>query len=455
MTDHELTALFAQADTEAEPALGAGFTEQTVTLARRSVRRRRLAGALVVTVAVVVAGTVPVLLTAPAPLGPAAPAGHASLPDQFAGYSMLTTTVTRQPAGRAIAMYTNGSNEILATWQPLVVGADRDTYRQVDPIIARSPGEGNYPEALLAPDGTRVLVGDGRGTASSLELVDLGTGQRRELRVDPPAWVRLLAWSPDGRYVAYSTAPLVHPAGYAITTATLATSELVLLDLDTGTSTHYPRLRPVRSASFAPDSRRLAVQLDQQAWIVTLDGQPERQLTLPPGRELLMRYAWLPDGELIATVPLAEDITYGTYGGALVFVDATGASHPVPAPIEVVDVLGWRSPTRLLAFDTGYLGLGGNIVEVDLDTGQRRVLSRFSDATDCEYGLHACQVADLQLATGLLATLDTRTAGDPDRGAWPSWLILTCAGLAATLAALVGWTVRTLRRRRRRRLVVR
>lgn len=457
MTDRDLTTLFARADVEPEPALRPGFAEQTVTIARRSAHRRRTVGALAA--AVLVAGTVAVsvvVAVGPAPGGqrPAARTGQPSLPDRFAGYSGRTAMATEQPPGRAVAMYTYGNHEVFRTYQPLVVGADRDTYRRVDAIEERGTDAGGYPEALLSPDGTQVLVGDERGNATSLVLVDLAGGPRRELPVDPPAGIRLLAWSPDGRYVAYGGAPVsaqFQPGGNAVTAETLARSELVILDLATGTSTHHPQLTPVRSASFAPDGRRLALQLDREAWIVTVDGRRERRLALPEGRELLTRHAWRPDGAVIATVPRSDDPPDQRWSNELAFVDATGDGRAVPPPVTVGWMLGWRSPTRLVTFAMGADAVGGSIVEVTVDTGERRELSRFSDSSSCEHGTAQCQVSDLQLATGLLATLGTRPG--TDRGDRPLWHRLAFVGLAfvglvVALIALVGWTARVIRPRR-------
>ncbi|MEV0717439.1 hypothetical protein [Asanoa sp. NPDC050611] len=99
-----------------------------------------------------------------------------SLPDRFAGYSMFTSTVTDAPLGRAIALYGYGNGEMFNMFQPLVVGADGDTYRRVDAMQER-----DRPSTLLAPDGTQVLLGDDRGATDELVLVDLGTGEERQL----------------------------------------------------------------------------------------------------------------------------------------------------------------------------------------------------------------------------------------------------------------------------------
>jgi len=450
MTDRELTTLFALADVEPEPALPPGFAERTVAVARRSVRRRRAVAAFVAAAAALVAGSVVVAGPVPGGGQHAATTGGPSLPDRFAGYSRRTATVAKEPPGRAVATYTYGNYELFRTLQPLVVGADRDTYRRVDAIEERRTDKAGYPKALLSPDGTRILVGDERGDATSLVLVDLSDGRRRDLPVDPPMRVRLFSWSADGRYVAYGRAPVPGQSDPG-RNGTPTTGELVILDLATGISTRHPQTTPVRSASFAPDSRRLAVQLDREAWIVAVDGRRQRQLVLPPGRELLMRYAWLPDGALIATVPRTEDPPYQRWSNELAVVDAAGEGRMVAPPVTVGWMLGWRSPTRLVTFEMGEDAVGGSIIEVALDTGERRVLSRFSDSSSCEYGTQRCQVGDLQLATGLLARLDIRPGIDRgDRPLWQSlaFVGLGFVGLALALAALLAAGARAVRRRR-------
>jgi hypothetical protein len=97
-------------------------------------------------------------------------------------------------------------------------------------------------------------------------------------------------------------------------------------------------------------------------------------------------------------------------------------------------------------------GVGGSIDEVDVDTGTRRVLSRFSDSSSCGLLTSQCQVGDLQLATGLLDPLTVRKAGDPDRGTLPAWALTVGGGVVVVLVAGVVWTVRAIRRRRGHRV---
>jgi hypothetical protein len=194
--------LFATLPDEPAPPLPPDYMDTVVARGRRSVRRRRI-GTAAAWAAVVLALAVVAFPVVQPRLQPAARLDTPSLPDRFAGYSVLTSTVSKAPAGRAIALYTYGNGELFNMFQPLVVGAARDTYRQVDAMNER-----DLPSALLAPDGSRVLLGDDRGATGDLVLVDLTTGKRRLIPLGASLGVRLLAWSPDGRFVAYSAAPV-------------------------------------------------------------------------------------------------------------------------------------------------------------------------------------------------------------------------------------------------------
>ena len=240
-------------------------------------------------------------------------------------------------------------------FQPLVVGADGDTYRRVDAMEER-----NRPSALLAPDGTRVLLGDERGATGDLILVDLTTGKRRSIPLGDPVGVRLLAWSPDGRHVAYSAAPLTGSGEFGsvnfVEAEVARTGTLRLLDLSSGRSTEVPAIKPAWTAAFAPDSRRLAVQVGQTAHLIDLDGREYGSVHISRGRELAAGVGWSPDGRFLATMPWLSDGPFnGTTGGDtghgtflwkvgnVEFVPLTGAGTP-PAPVQdVVQLLGWRS----------------------------------------------------------------------------------------------------------------
>lgn len=434
------------------PPLPPGYLDTVLTRARRSVRRRRIAAtagcaAVVLVLAGLVAPGVPL------PVRPAAPAATPSLPDRFAGYSMLTSTVTKAPPGRAIALYGYGNGEAFNMFQSLIVGADADTYRRVDAMEER-----DRPSALLAPDGTRVLLGDDRGATRDLLLVDLATGKRRSIPLGDPVGVRLLAWSPDGRHVAYSAAPLSHSGEFGTVNVVEAevarTGTLRLLDLSSGRSTEVPAIRPAWTAAFAADSRRLAVQVGQTAHLVDLDGRELRRVQIPRGRELAAEVGWSPDGTFLATVPwLADGPFTGSTGGDtshgvflwkvgdVQFLPLSGVRTPPAAVPDVVQLLGWRAADSVVVATVNDAG-HASLAEVRLDAGSRRTLSSFDTGSSCELGSQSCQLFDLHLTTGLLPDLTVRNAGRPQRGPRPM-LVDALIGVVVLGGALLFWRRRS------------
>jgi len=467
-----LTALFDAVDIGTPPHAPPDLPQRLLRLGRRSVRRRRLAGVLAVA-AVLVVATVAVppavryLDSDRPPQQTGQDTGQPSLPDQFARRSVFTADLDRAPTGRAIALYTYGNAELFHDSRSLVVGADADTYRRVPAIESRYSSHGASPSALLSPDGTRIAVGSLQ-VASDVVLVDLATGRSREYPTNRPGSITLLAWSPDGRYVAYRTStPLPVdqvPDDNCPQTATdfdeYAGSELAVLDLVTGESTGHLELGSVCRAAYGPDGR-LAVQAGRTISILTTSGERERQLPVPDGFDLVPDVAWSPDGtRLVASASSFTD-------HRLEFLDPTGTRATAAPELNLsrasayMPVLGWRSATSLLlqdwAPDGGSFEIGSGpyestIAEVPIDGSPGRVLATFSTATDCEFGSQDCMVNDLHLATGLIGQMTVRRAGPPEYGPWPPRLV-TAFVLAAGIL-VVGVTVATrliLRRRRRRR----
>jgi dipeptidyl aminopeptidase/acylaminoacyl peptidase len=325
--------------------------------------------------------------------------------------------------------------------------------------------ERNRPSALLAPDGTRVLLGDERGATDELTLVDLTTGERQSIPLGDPVGVRLLAWSPDGRRVAYSAAPLTGSGEFGsvniVESEVARTGTLRLLDVSSGRSTEVPAIKPAWTAAFAPDSRRLAVQVGQEAHLIDLDGREFGNVDIAVGRELADGVGWSPDGRFLATVPwISEGPFNGTTGGDtghhgtflwkvgdVAFVPVTDASTPPAGVQDVVQLLGWRSAGSVVVAIIDPAGQVA-LAEVQLSTGTRQILSRFDTGRTCELGTETCQVFDLHLAAGLLPDLTIRSAGRPQRGPWPLFLN-TILGAAVLGAAYLLW--RLVRHSRRRR----
>ena len=364
---------------------------------------------------------------------PGTAGGAPTVPDQVAGYSHLTSSVSSSPPGRGLALFQFGFGvEFLDFPQAVVVGADGDVQRRVDLAEDRPwpQMQGDPAPMLLSPDGTRVAVGDHRADRPEIAVVALATGAVQRHPVPPGHRVLPLAWSADGDRLAYlATAPDESPVwGVPLV------GDVGLLDLVSGRAEGLPGATGVQAAAFAPDGTELAVQHGDAAGggldVVPLGGGVGRTLTLPAGHRLEGAAAWSPDGALLAT-SAADDIA---------FLDATGQGRTPPAPLARAavgrgPVLGWTAPDRVvtLAADPPpatevdpdrYL-----LVDVPLDGSAARPLT-VVPTSDGGYG-----VARFQLATGLLPDLEVRPAGDVDRGRWPLSLRLVAALTAAALAA--------------------
>jgi hypothetical protein len=439
MTD--LTRLFTAADAgaPAEPPLPPGYVEATLARARRSVRRRRVAAAAAAALAVL---TVAVALPWPRHLfeaAPAAPTGP-TLPAEFPAFTDLTASLVASPPGRAIALYEFGSSELFVSWQTIVAGADRDTYRRLD---VPTTGERHV---LLAPDGSRVLS---LNLPDEFALLDLSTGVTTTM--DSVPWVsnvgaspQLLAWSPDGHRVAYAVPAPPPDDGRAESSfyGGRHIMDLALLDLRTGATARVPDSSPVWGAAFSPDGRTLLVQRGSgRNFLATADGARLRDVELTGALDLAPGMAFSPDGTLLATVAPP-----GSGGGGIRFIDGTFTGRPVPDPLPYEGFLGWRSPTSVVVHLSSYDPETSALAEVSISDGTVRVLSRFRLKQNCEFGLHVCYPYRIQLASGLLPVAGVRPS-DPDHGPLPRRVWVWCAVIAVQTVGVAMWLGLTLRRR--------
>jgi hypothetical protein len=450
MNDAELKTLFAATEVVEEPALPPEYVEQTLIQARRSVRRRRGIGAAALAVALVAALLIGAWSGGPRELSPAGEHGQPSFPAEFAGYSSLTSRVVDRPAGRAIALYEYGSSELFTSWQTLVVGADRDSYRRLDAENESAPA------VLLSPDGSSVMFFKASRGTDEFTLLDLSTGRSSvrhsvEWVSNVGASITMLAWSPDGRYLAYAV-PAPPPAD-----GTAASSfrdgapirNLAILDVVSDTTDRYDVNAPIFGASFSSDSQRIALVTALVSPIVSVRGEELGTWSLPLGvRFDLANFAWSPDGALMATVlPIRWDGSMHGEDARVRFVDMTGTDRSVPTDLPYGNVLGWRSATSIIVLDWLEDEDRHALVEVSTVDGGRTVLSRFSREKDCEYGLLTCNPYRIQLATDLIASAGVRPS-DPDRG---PWVPLMRIGSTVLVLVLVGAVVGLISRRNRRR----
>lgn len=166
------------------------------------VGRRRVVAASVAVVAVVLVGLGAAavgLLGGPDDDGPGVPDRLHAVPDHVTGYDVDADSLDGDLVGTDLRV-----GPTSAAWQTydgatVLVGADDGAYHLLD--VRRQLGFGR---AVLSPDGLRLLV---EGTGGAIGTLDLRTGETtyvREARAQRPAGNTRLAWSPDGRWAAWS-----------------------------------------------------------------------------------------------------------------------------------------------------------------------------------------------------------------------------------------------------------
>ncbi|MEV4410947.1 hypothetical protein [Catellatospora sp. NPDC049609] len=456
MNDQQITDLLAATPQDPEPPLPPGLLEGLIPAARRDLRRRRATAALCAVAALLLGTGVLLIPPVGGDTGPALrPPGTATLPDRIAGYSPLTGTVGDSPPGRAIMLYGYGNSEMFSTYQSLVLSADTDAYRQLDAVSGYS---GSW---LLAPDGRTVVLAPPDRSTAEVQVVDLETGQTREVRLPRAGGVTPLALSPDGHTLAYSVVDTTRIAGdlamgvgNVIQQHASEHGELVLLDLRTGRAVQTG-VGPAAAAAFAPDGRRLAVQSRLQTLLVGLDGGRQGELAVPQGYGITMHNAWSPSGGLLAVVPWAvedwgTDRAYTldyTRPGAVRTVSLAEPSALRVGAAETETFLGWLSDAEVLGRSWDYASDTGALWAVPVDGSAPRVLSGFDAAYRCELGTQRCVPYEVAVAAGLLPELTVRPAGPPERGPWPIAFRLAALGLFLALAVGGWWLVRRVRRR--------
>ncbi len=418
---------------------------------RRWARWAPAGAALAVLAAVLVA--VGVRVGAP-PAPPADQGATAVLPQEVAGLSLLTANLTDAPLHQpGLLVARQGS--LGTTWgtsQVVVIGADGRTYRRVDLAEERGAdgpdGEWHHAQALLSPDGRQVAVGDERGGATEVPVLDLTTGRRRDYPLSSPMAYLLRGWSADGRKLAMIVADV--PDRVADVFQPEAHEQrLAVLDLDTGTVTDVPEVTLHDDwdgrVRFAPDGTLGVTTFTDpnSSWpkpwltVVAFDRAPAgriaRTMALP---ENWYFGGWTPDGDALLLTGDGPQVGLRVVRTA----DGTEVRPRVDVPGYRISALGWRSPTVLLALvDTEGEG-PGSIVALDLATGRHEVVATL------EGGLFT-RVTGIDAAGRLIGEASSGAVG-PRRGPWPGWARVTSALLAAGL----GWLlVARIRRRRHRR----
>jgi TolB protein len=166
------------------------------------------------------------------------------------------------------------------------------------------PTDSSYYEALLSPDGSKVLLISGEHADSQTMTIMNLDGTGRQVLVDDSDLIRDPSFSPDGRLIAYiSNVPDVFPDDWQ-----RASIRIVGVD---GSGDHelLDSLNTVRGGrvSWSPDGRRLAYTgfsgRESTVAVMNVDGSGRQNLT--DGMQNDFDPAWSPDGSQIAFTTLA------------------------------------------------------------------------------------------------------------------------------------------------------
>lgn len=373
-----------------------------------------------------------------------APAATPAVPQEMAGYSHLTGSVSASPPGPVVALWQHGYGvEFLDFPQAVVLGSGGDSYRRVDVAEGRAGGEtqGDPAPMLLSPDGTRVAVGDHDIDRPDVVVVDLSTGDTTRHPLPTGRSVVPVAWSADGRTLA----SLVSDEATNPYSGGRITGDVAVLDLTDGAAEVLELDRSSTGAAFSPDGSEVAVDQSGVVTVVGLQDGAERSLEV--GGVLAGPTAWSPDGRLLAVtttepVPAPPGVDAPGVPTGLSFVDATGGGGgdvPDPLLLDLTGpgrVLGWSGPDEVLTVlavagtDTCCGDDQQTLSRVPLDGAEPRTLMRMSDLTS--FG-----VSRFQLASSLAASLEVVDPDAVDRGPWP-WPL---RGVLAVAAGLLAWWV--------------
>ncbi|MCW2502639.1 MAG: hypothetical protein JWO79_923 [Actinomycetia bacterium] len=412
----DLQELLASTAAEVRPA-GPDVIERAVADARRRRGRRLVIVPSLLTV-IAAAGLLLVPVVRPAPLVPGG-GREPGFPAVTEDFSYLTANARTAPAGRALAVVQYYWWDSVRT---VVLGADRDTYRDLDPGLGSASF---YGQAVLSPDGTLAAIARGAG---QVELVTLRTGKVRTLRLADPSFEAVVyAFTPDGRTLAAGLRTHLSDA-----------SQPVLVDVARGTIVPLP-LRAVSEFAFSPDGQRIATQSGGLVSISDRSGVVRRSFpALRSEARLGGPNAWSPDGRYLVTVHESGGGS-GPAEFAFLPVDPADKGAPAPRSYPAASLLGWRSGSELVLGES--TGPGQRVSVVDLVSGREQVVSSITGG------------AVTAVAAGLLTEAGTRPPGDPDFGPWPSWLwwllgggVLVLALVSVALVWVARWAIRVSRR---------
>ncbi|MDG4826713.1 hypothetical protein O7635_33100 [Asanoa sp. WMMD1127] len=310
----------------------------------------------------------------PSASAPTAP-GPARLPHRMAPSGVATDLLSDAPPGRVIALFRDRGDRDYVALAP-----NGRSYRRVDVGPAGAA-------AALAPDGLSIALGDPQHVTDEVTVVDVRTGRARGFALDPPVAARPLAWSADGRRVAFATQE--RPGRFGAGPAAID-----VLDVESGA---FRRVAPpvagtvgLIRAAFGPAGATLTVAAGGPDGCVVTVVDPPNSHALEPGIAGCVEVAAVAvdrDTGVTALVERRPDGDRLTFRAGPAAPDQLPDDRAVPAGTTIV---GWPG-------DAGpwVAGSTGGLREVPLPHGELRQVAWFVG-----------NVTEYQLATDLLPGLE-------------------------------------------------
>lgn len=247
--------------------------------------------------------SIPLFLLAAATAGGTAFGQRPGLPDAAAA------------AKREHAWYLHESTATLVPFPGPLPGVNRWT---IDTRLHRGP----IALAAMSPDGTRVATG---GSDGIIRIWSLDSGELKQAIIAHRWNVSLLAWSPDGRWLASNSG-----------------SDRVVRVFEAASGRTVKELPGLFSTlAWSSDSRRLAASSGGSGAISISNGLDEFKLFKEMGTGI-SSLAWSPDGRLAVAYASNAVAVLETSGGRLLFTLDETDQHPTT-------VLAWSSDGKHLA----------------------------------------------------------------------------------------------------------